>query len=58
MQFHCLRLRFFWISCARRLAEDPNVNVLLLEAGGNDDVPGVMDAVSWPTNLGSEGLVI
>jgi choline dehydrogenase len=39
---------------ARRLAEDPNVNVLLLEAGGNDDVPGVMDAVSWPTNLGSE----
>jgi choline dehydrogenase len=39
---------------ARRLAEHPNVSVLLLEAGGNDDVPGVMDADKWPTNLGSE----
>ncbi|SRR5258706_13070875 len=29
---------------ARRLAENPDVNVLLLEAGGSDDVPAVMDA--------------
>ena len=39
---------------ARRLAENRNVNVLLLEAGGNDDVPGVMDADKWPMNLGSD----
>src|SRR6266481_8357537 len=39
---------------ARRLAENPNVSVLLLEAGGDDDVPSVMDADKWPTNLGSE----
>jgi choline dehydrogenase len=25
---------------ARRLAENPEVNVLLVEAGGEDDVPG------------------
>ena len=29
---------------ARRLAENPDVSVLLLEAGGSDDVPAVMDA--------------
>jgi choline dehydrogenase len=39
---------------ARRLAENPNVSVLLLEAGGSDDVPEVMDAGKWPMNLGSE----
>jgi choline dehydrogenase len=38
----------------RRLAENPNVSVLLLEAGGDDDVPSVMDADKWPLNLGSE----
>jgi len=36
---------------ARRLAENPDVSVLLLEAGGNDDVPSVMDAAQWPLNL-------
>jgi choline dehydrogenase len=35
-------------------AEDANVKVLLLEAGGTDDVPGVMDAASWRINIGSE----
>ena len=39
---------------ARRLAENPNVNVLLLEAGGSDDVPDVMEAGRWPLNIGSE----
>jgi choline dehydrogenase len=39
---------------ARRLAENPNVSVLLLEAGGTDDVPNVMEAIQWSTNLGSE----
>src|SRR5260221_10869362 len=39
---------------ARRLAENPNVSVLLLEAGGDDDVPSVMEADQWPLNLGSE----
>ncbi len=39
---------------ARRLAENPDVSVLLLEAGGSDDVPSVMEADQWPTNLGSD----
>jgi hypothetical protein len=39
---------------ARRLAENPEVKVLLLEAGGGDDVSNVMEAEQWPTNLGSE----
>ena len=39
---------------ARRLAENADVNVLLLEAGGTDDVPSVMDPGQWFQNLGSE----
>jgi choline dehydrogenase-like flavoprotein len=39
---------------ARRLAENPAVSVLLLEAGGSDDVPSVMEANQWPLNIGSE----
>jgi choline dehydrogenase len=39
---------------ARRLAEHAEVSVLLLEAGGDDDVPEVMRAEQWPLNLGSE----
>src|SRR5258708_17350341 len=39
---------------ARRLAENPDVSVLLLEAGGTDDVPNVIEAIQWATNLGSE----
>jgi choline dehydrogenase len=39
---------------ARRLAENPDVSVLLLEAGGTDDVPNVIEAIQWSTNLGSE----
>jgi choline dehydrogenase len=30
------------------------VSVLLLEAGGDDDVPSIMEADQWPTSLGSE----
>src|SRR5215470_15144064 len=39
---------------AGRLAENADVSVLLLEAGGDDDVPGVTDARQWVTNIGSE----
>ena len=39
---------------ARRLAEHPEVNVLLLEAGGDDDVPSVTESLRWHENLGSE----
>jgi len=39
---------------ARRLAENPDVSVLLVEAGGDDNVPAVMEASQWPNNLGSE----
>ena len=39
---------------ARRLAENADVSVLLLEAGGGDDVPSVIEAGQWPLNLGSE----
>jgi choline dehydrogenase len=33
---------------------NPDVRVLLLEAGGDDDVPAVLRAEQWPANLGSE----
>jgi choline dehydrogenase len=39
---------------ARRLAEDPNASVLLLEAGGSDRVPLVMDSTQWMWNIGTE----
>ncbi len=39
---------------ARRLAENDDVTVLLLEAGGWDDAPCVMEPGHWPTNLGTE----
>src|SRR5216684_5842462 len=39
---------------ARRLAENPEVSVLLLEAGGDDDIPSVTEANQWAMNLGSE----
>jgi choline dehydrogenase-like flavoprotein len=37
---------------ARRLAEDPAVSVLLLEAGGDDGIASVTQANLWQTNLG------
>jgi choline dehydrogenase len=39
---------------AARLAESPEARVLLIEAGGTDDVPSVMVPSQWPANLGSE----
>src|SRR3979490_2440460 len=39
---------------ARRLAENAEVSVLLLEAGGSDDMPNIMEAGQWPLNIGSE----
>jgi choline dehydrogenase len=39
---------------AARLAENADVSVLLLEAGGHDNMPSVMEAGQWPLNLGSE----
>ena len=39
---------------ARRLAENPDVTVLLLEAGGGDDVSAVIQPDQWPLNLGIE----
>jgi choline dehydrogenase len=39
---------------ARRLAENPAVSVLLLEAGGNDDLPSITDGRQWASNLKTE----
>jgi choline dehydrogenase len=39
---------------ARRLAENPAAQVLLLEAGGDDDIPNITEPHLWVTNLGSE----
>ncbi|MBM80298.1 MAG: hypothetical protein CMJ78_06850 [Planctomycetaceae bacterium] len=34
---------------AARLSENPDIEVLLLEAGGSDQRPDVEDPVQWPT---------
>ncbi len=39
---------------ARRLAETGRTSVLLLEAGGTDDVPSIREAGLWRANLGTE----
>jgi choline dehydrogenase len=39
---------------ARRLAENPDVSVLLVEAGGDDNVPSVTQPGQWVTNIGTE----
>src|SRR5215469_336624 len=39
---------------AGRLAENPDLHVLLLEAGGDDDAASVMEASQWIKNIGSE----
>jgi choline dehydrogenase len=39
---------------ARRLAENSNVSVLLIEAGGSDEISSVMEASEWYSNLGSD----
>lgn len=39
---------------AARLAEDPNVRVLVLEAGGTDESELVRNPNAWPMTLGSE----
>ena len=39
---------------ARRLAENSEAQVLLIEAGGSDDAEAVLDPAQWPANLGSE----
>jgi len=38
---------------AARLAENPDVSVLLIEAGGDDDVDSVNQPAQWPANLGT-----
>ena len=37
-----------------RLAQNPDLNVLLLEVGGHDDAPSVREARQWIKNIGSE----
>jgi choline dehydrogenase len=39
---------------ARRLAENPQVSVLVLEAGGSDEAPEMTRPEMWLANLGSE----
>ena len=39
---------------AGRLAANPEVRVLLLEAGGSDETEMVLDTDRWPMNLGGE----
>jgi choline dehydrogenase len=39
---------------ARRLAETGEASVLLLEAGGSDDLPSVSDPIQWHANLNTD----
>ena len=58
-----LPTRFDYIVCgagtsgcvvAARLAADPHAQVLLLEAGGNDEIEVIENPNRWPMTLGSE----
>jgi choline dehydrogenase len=39
---------------ASRMSENPDIRVLLIEAGGSDQVPSIQDPTVWFTNLGTE----
>ena len=39
---------------ARRLAENPSLQVLLLEAGGHDELPSITNALQWASNIKTE----
>jgi choline dehydrogenase len=39
---------------AGRLAENPNLHVLLLEAGGHDELPSITDGSQWASNIRTE----
>jgi flavin-dependent dehydrogenase len=43
---------------ARRLAENPDVSVLLLEAGGSDEVPSVTEAARLLRLFGLESCLL
>jgi len=58
-----LRAEYDYIVCGsgssgsvvtRRLAENPDLSVLLLEAGGSDDAASVTNPGIWFTNIGTE----
>lgn len=62
-QTAALRAEYDFIVCgggaagsvvARRLAENADAQVLVIEAGGDDIAETVLDPAQWPLNLGSE----
>jgi hypothetical protein len=54
LRLHCLQIGLVRLGRGASSRRSPDVSVLLLEAGGDDDVPQVMRAEQWPLNLGSE----
>jgi hypothetical protein len=54
IRLHHPRIRFVGVSCGTAAGGEPGVSVLLIEAGGEENVRSVNERGQWFLNLGTE----